>query len=124
MDGYLDKEDTKGLKGVGIIMMLALHLWSFPERLPGMGGGVELKHFFELFNQSSIFLLGGFGNICVDLFFFLSGYGISKSCPQGMEYYFRRIKSIYIEYWKVFFVFVPVAFLLFNNQKVSLADLE
>ena len=56
MDGYLDKEDTKALKGVAIIMMLALHLWRFPERLPGMGGGVELKTFFGLFKQSSNFL--------------------------------------------------------------------
>ena len=65
--------DTKALKGLGIILMLIHHLWAFPKRL----AGGELKHFLNVDGVSLISYIGKFGQICVPLFFFLGGYGIS-----------------------------------------------
>lgn len=40
MDNFLSREDTKILKAIAVILMLAHHLWAFPDRI----AGGELKH--------------------------------------------------------------------------------
>lgn len=107
------KEDTKIIKGVAILLMLAHHLWAYPERLSGklisLGMGIGYIEY-----------LGNFGKICVSIFFFLSGYGIYKSSLNKKVDIIKRIKKLYKTYWKVFVIFIPIAFLLFRNQSGSL----
>lgn len=107
------KEDTKAIKGIAILLMLAHHLWAYPERLSGelifFGDGIKYIQY-----------LGEFGKICVSIFFFLGGYGIYKSSLNEKASMAKRIKSLYISYWKVFLIFVPIAFLFFGNQPHSL----
>ena len=55
--------------------MIIHHLWTFPERL--VGG--EITHLFDFFGDSSIYIIGSFGQICVSIFFFLGGY--DNQCP-------------------------------------------
>lgn len=108
----ITRDDTKIMKGIAIILMLTHHLWSFPDR---MAGG-SLNYSFSIFGMSSIVYFGLFGKICVSLFFFLGGYGIYKS-SQGKSYdIIRKLKKLYLEYWKVFLIFIPIAFVFFSHQ--------
>ena len=112
VDGFISREDTKWIKGIAIILMLMHHLWAFPERI----AGGELKYLFTFFGESSIAYFGAFGKICVSLFFFIGGYGTYLSYA-GKEFdIVGKLKKLYISYWKVFVVFIPLAFLLCSNQ--------
>ena len=103
--------DTKKIKGFAIILMLAHHLWAFPNRI----AGGELKHLFTIFGDSSLLILGNFGKICISLFFFLGGYGIYIQSKKKGFNILKNIKKIYIAYWKVFIIFIPLALIFFNN---------
>lgn len=112
MDNFLSREDTKILKAIAVILMLAHHLWAFPDRI----AGGELKHLLSFLGTSSIAYVGSFGKICVSLFFFLGGYGVYIS-SYGKRYdIVTHVKRLYISYWKVFFIFIPMGFLLFGDQ--------
>lgn len=119
MDTLLTKQDTKALKGIAVILMIMLHLWAFPERIAG-----SLNYVISLFGQTSLHYFGCFGNICVDIFFFLGGYGLYISSKGKKFDLIIRIKKLYISYWKVFLIFIPVAFLLFSNQMIYTADVQ
>ena len=106
------KTDTKMVKGLAIILMLMHHLWYFPDRI----AGGELKYLITMFDSSSISVLGLFGKICVAIFFFVGGYGIYKSSLKKNFNILNNIKKLYINYWKVFLLFIPIAFLFFSNQ--------
>ena len=112
MDKFLSRDDTKVMKAIAIILMLAHHLWILPERI----AGGSLRYVFQIFGQSSIVYLGWFGKICVSLFFFLGGYGIYIS-SYGKKYdVISKLKGLYFSYWKVFVIFIPMGFLFFRNQ--------
>lgn len=114
MDCSFSREDTKAIKGVAVTLMLMHHLWGFPKRI--LGG--ELTYFVTVFGQSSISYLGTFGKLCVSLFFFLGGYGMYKLYQQKRLDITLHIQKLYISYWKVFLIFVPIAFLFFSNQPI------
>lgn len=65
---------------------------------------------------------GGFGRICVWLFFFLGGYGVY--CAESGRPYdiIGRLKKLYVSYWKVFVIFVPIGFLFFSHQPAYVWD--
>lgn len=106
------REDTKIVKGFAILLMLMHHLWPFPDRI----AGGELHSLFGISGESLVYIFGYFGRICVSLFFLLGGYGIYlQSKKQGFSI-LKSIKRLYLAYWKVFVVFIPIAFLLFAHQ--------
>ena len=107
--------DTKIIKGIAILLMLAHHLWAFPDRL--VDG--ELISIGSIFNCNLAEYIGEFGKICVSLFFFVGGYGIYISSLNKKVNILRRIKLLYISYWKVFLIFIPIAFIFFGNQENS-----
>lgn len=106
------REDTKMVKGFAIVLMLMHHLWAFPERI----SGGALRALLNLSGESIPYLLGGFGKICVSLFFLLGGYGIYCQSKKKDFSIINSIKRVYLAYWKVFVVFIPIAFLFFANQ--------
>lgn len=118
MDKLLTKDDTKVMKAIAIILMLIHHLWGFPERMAGGG----LRYLFHIFDQSSIGYMGMFGKICVSLFFFLGGYGIYISSYGKKFDIIGKLKSLYVSYWKVFLIFIPIAFIFFGNQPIYCED--
>ena len=67
------KQDTALVKGVAILMMLAHHCFESPYRY----AGYELNFF--PFTESQTVEIASFFKICVALFAFLSGYGITKA---------------------------------------------
>ena len=106
------KEDTKLVKGIAILLMLAHHLWLFPDRLVSD---------LPLTSLTSAGLkiaadLGAFGKICVSIFMFAGGYGTYLLYEKKQLNWVEKIKKLYVSYWKVFFIFVPLGFLFFHGQ--------
>jgi uncharacterized membrane protein len=114
MSKEFSRHDTKIMKGVAVILMLMHHLWFCPDRLSG-----NLKYLINCFQNSSIYYLGSFGQICVSLFFFLGGYGLWCISKKGKLDILNNIKKLYISYWKVFLVFIPIGFIFFSKQETS-----
>lgn len=88
-----------------------------PDRITG-----ELKHILNIFCISSLVYLGHFGNICVSIFFSGGGYGTYISIKKTGFSLIGRIKNLYIQYWKVFFIYIPIGFLFFSNQPAYCHD--
>lgn len=111
-NSFLTKDDTKIMKGVAIIMMLAYHLWAFPGRI---AGGM-LNYCIVVWDKPLVRAIGEFGDLCVPLFFFLGGYGIYLKFSNKGADIISRIKKIYMSLWKVFLIFIPLGFVCFGNQ--------
>ena len=104
----LSKQDTLVLKGLAIIAMLFHHLYcSIPAWIEPYDGALAW--------------LGDLGKVCVAIFLFCSGYGLSvqydkiKGIKDSCRYMLKRFVSFYYNYWVVFIVFVPVTVLLFHR---------
>ncbi len=111
------KEQTNIAKGVAICLMFAHHLFAFSDRLVNGNNYIPLIPFFNLEHQ-----IGQFGNICVSIFLFLSGYGMFlghlNSKETSLNYSIKKLKSFYSTYWLYFLIFVPIGILYF--QRVTL----
>lgn len=63
--------------------------------------------------------IGQYSKVCVVIFVILSGYGLSESTrlkPINIkEFYFKYISKIYLNYWFIWVMFVPIGILLFNR---------
>lgn len=93
----MTKQDSLIIKGVGICAMLALHLFDY-----------------------------SFCKICVAVFVFISGVGmtcgytkIGESGPITVKsaaiFLFKRIKKFYLNYWFVFLIFVGLGIFVFKR---------
>lgn len=112
------KNDTKFVKGIAIILMLMHHLWSFAERQPGVGFALTRPLTGMEINGMPVFqTFGYFGKLCVALFMFLAGYGLYKQYARGSLSLPKKILKLYTGYWKIFVIFIPVAFLFFGHQE-------
>ena len=118
----LHKEDTKKLKGIAILLMLAHHLYSFADRIPY---GMEIATSIYISGQELTVIIGLFGKICVSLYMFLGGYGLYASCVsdndkgqlQIKNSLYRKIINLYTTYWKIFLIYIPIGYLFFSNQQ-------
>jgi peptidoglycan/LPS O-acetylase OafA/YrhL len=103
MDWTLTKQDSAAFKGIAIMAMLVHHLYySIPDWIEPYDGALNW--------------LGRLGKVCVCMFLFISGYGLSvsymKEKKQGLvvaiRFVARRLVSFYMNYWVVFLIFVPI----------------
>lgn len=106
------------IKGVAVLLMMIHHLWGFPDRIAGGG----LKFTIPAIPIGLIPTIGMFGGICVSVFFFLSGYGLYHSFYGKSFDPISRLKGLYVSYWKVFVIFIPIGFLLFSDQPAYCED--
>lgn len=105
----LSKSDIKLLKGIAILFMVLLHLFC---RKDVQG----LYETFPLINGVPlIYYLALFGDACVPIYCFASGYGLFLT-EQGTDSFFRknliRVFKLLLNYWIVLAVFVSIGFLL------------
>ncbi len=109
MDNTLvfSKEDTRAVKGAAILLMLFHHLAAFPARLPEGFAGFAMGEVLSDVAYNAVF--------CVPLFFFLGGYGMYKKYAAGGSGLTGAVVSLYRRYWRVFLIFVPIAFIFFHN---------
>lgn len=108
------KEKTNITKGLAICLMFANHLYAFPHRLLHGNYYIPVIPFFDV-----EFYIGGFGQICVSMFIFLSGYGMflgySRSNKSAIYYSLIKIKEFYITYWSYFLVFISIGLIFFRD---------
>lgn len=112
------RTDTKIVKGLAILLMLAHHLFLFPERQPT---GFEFQDLVMTDGVLLTTVVGRFGKLCVALFLFLGGYGLwCRKDKNGLMK--DSILRLYKAYWKVFLIFVPIGFAFFGNQVMFCED--
>lgn len=104
----LSKQDTTIIKGMAICAMMLHHLYySIPEWAEPYEG--------------VLLWLGELGKVCVSMFLFCSGYGLSvqyekvKGLKCTMKFVVKRFFSFYVNYWVVFAVFVPITVFVFHR---------
>lgn len=102
----LTKKQVKITKGIAILFMLLLHLFC-TKSYQGIYtpilfiGDVPLVYYFALF-----------GDCCVAIYCFCSGYGLLISYTKNKENYVKnnliRIFKLYINYWIILLIFVVI----------------
>ncbi|CAI0996730.1 Uncharacterized protein conserved in bacteria [Serratia quinivorans] len=104
------------LKGIAIILMLIHHLFAYPSRI---SPDVPVYHIVSSVDIEMF--VGLFGKICVSMFLFLSGYGFSLKKEVTFKYIWGKLKNLYISYWIVLFIFVPIGIIFFPGERYSLS---
>jgi len=120
MSFYLSKHDTSALKGIAIFAMLMHHLWGCPPSWVEPYTGV-------------LGFLGFVGKVCVAMFLFCSGYGLSVGYQKvlnntqitmhnwkyglvvTLKFLAKRFLKFYAGYWPIFVIFVPLGVLVFGR---------
>ena len=118
MEHSFSKEDTYCLKNTAIILMIIHHMFLFHNRLEE---GIIYQAYLKWNNIYIIHIIAGSGKLCVAIFLFLSGYGTYLQYKQfgGVwQFYFNKIKKVYIMYWISLLVFVPIR-LLINHETTT-----
>lgn len=109
------QEKTNVAKGVAICLMFYTHLYSFSDRLLDGNYYIPLIPFFDV-----EFYTASFGNICVSMFLFVSGYGMflgyTRSDKNPLQYSLEKLKDFYLTYWTYFLLFVPIGLIFFRNE--------
>lgn len=116
----LTKQDTAVLKGIAIVAMLMHHLWGCPPL--GVTPYIGVLGF-----------LGRIGKVCVAIFLFCSGYGLSVGYQKSMndcllnngdwkqnvlttlKFLAKRFVKFYFNYWVIFLIFVPISIFCFDH---------
>ena len=102
----LTKQQIKITKGIAILFMLLLHLFC-------------KKNYQDLYTPilfikgiPLVYYLALFGDCCVAIYCFCSGYGLLISYKKDRECYFKnnliRIGKLYINYWIILIIFVVI----------------
>lgn len=118
-DKYISKNNSLIIKGIAIIMMIVHHLFSFPDRI-----NEDYISIYKLGGMPIEYFIGIIGKCCVSIFLFIGGYGLYRTYESNVDYYsiFRRIYKMYLNYWMVFIVFVPIG-LIMNKINLEFKDL-
>ena len=117
---FLTKNDSVIIYGVAILLMIYHHLFAFPERL-----NYNYVNVLEIGNINIDYYIGVFGKLCVALYAFISGYGLTISkLNRGVRQSLFQLINLYKKFWLVFIVFIPIGFcnssLNFNFKELFL----
>ena len=104
--------DTNILKGIALLLLLLHHLFYTKT---GLYDDIIINKDLYLINE-----LGRFGKLCVTIFVFLSGYGLTKQTIKNPiqslgKFYKRRFSKLYLNYWFIWIIFVPIGVLFFER---------
>ena len=107
----LTRQDTTVLKGIAICgAMLCHHLYTGADII---GDIVPYTGIIEW--------IGTLGKVCVAMFLFCSGYGLTaqynpaKSILDDVRFVLRRLVKFYANYWIIFVIFVPITIYVFHR---------
>lgn len=114
----LTRQDTSVMKGIAICAMLCHHLYSFPPE------GVEPY-------TSVLAWIGELGKVCVALFLFCSGYGLSvgyrnvTGIKSAVLFIRNRLVKFYTNYWVILLIVIPIGvFVLGRTSSVAYAGMN
>lgn len=108
----LTKDDTLALKGIALLLLLIHHLF---YQNAGLYNDVLLWNGHYLIQE-----IGIMSKACVAIFVFLSGYDLTISTEQNggikslKDFYICRFKKLFLNYWFIWIIFVPVSYFLFD----------
>ena len=109
MDNQYTKNDTDVSKGIAVCLLLAHHL--FIEH-PEMG--------MKVFGYTIAYQIAILSKVCVAIFAILSGYGLNERYKPNLKtlrvFYGERFVKIFINYWFMWVVFVPVGIIFFDRN--------
>lgn len=117
MEKTFTREDTRAMKGIAVFMLLIGHLWPFTDRHPV---GFEWTAPFGLYDPRWIEIVGWAAHITLYVFLFLGGYGLYHQLKRGTKLH-SVLLSLYRNFWKVFVIMIPIAFIFFSNQPSDFA---
>ncbi|MCU6710274.1 acyltransferase [Paenibacillus sp. J5C_2022] len=110
----LSKQDTRALKGMAILLMVLLHLFARKD-VEGLyfaapqWNGVPLVYYLALL-----------GDACRPIYLFVTGYAFyvmsNRPLRESMRKNLFRILKLYVNYWVVFLLFVPLFFIVRPEQ--------
>ncbi len=116
----LTKKQIAMTKGIAILFMLLLHLFC-NKAYEGLFQpwilikGVPLIYYFALF-----------GDCCVAIYCFCSGYGLMIGYQKNNEGYHKRniirLAKLYLNYWVIFVIFVIILGFIFNKVDFMLGN--
>ena len=102
----MTKSDTRQLKGLAILMMLWLHLFSNPETVH------QCTYWLSYVNgQPLAYALTRLASSCVPIYIFLGGYGLAATYKNAADHRLhggRRALALMANFWLVFLIFVPI----------------
>lgn len=108
----LTLDDTNCLKGIALILLLLHHLFYIQN---GLYSDIHLFGEHYLIQE-----IGNFGKACVAIFIFLSGYGLETTAETNKcklsHYYIHRFTKLYLNYWLIWILFVPISVLVFGRS--------
>lgn len=102
----MTKSDTRQLKGLAILMMLWLHLFSDEETVYQCS--YELTYFNGL---PLVYCLTRLASCCVPIYIFLGGYGLAatyQTTPGHRLHGGRRALALMANFWLIFLIFIPI----------------
>jgi len=107
----LTPTDSNILKGLGLLFLLVHHLFYIRN---GQFDDVEILDGHYLVN-----MIGKTCKVCVPLFVFLSGYGLTAAAEKLesinlKQFYIRRFSKLYLNYWLIWLLFVPIGVFVFG----------
>ena len=106
MERGIDKKATAFLKAIAICFMLMTHFLDFQQ--PGNLITIPIPHYGNIDH-----IIGGGAALCVAVFAFVNGYGLSaslegKTLAQSILYLLRKAFVFLLEYWVIVFsLFLP-----------------
>ena len=102
----MSKSDTRQLKGLAILMMLWLHLFSDEETVR------QCSYWLTYINGMPLaYSLTRLASCCVPIYIFLGGYGLAatyQTSPAHRLYGGRRALALMANFWLIFLLFVPL----------------
>lgn len=107
----IDKHNSLVLKGMAVIMMLIHHL--FYSDVSRLRYDDIIIHGHGVINEIGIFC-----KLCVAVFVFISGYGLATKYRDSFDlkqFYISRFKKLYLNYWFIWLVFVPIGVFFFHR---------
>lgn len=107
------KQYTQQIKGIAILLMIYHHLFVHPERLH-----YAYNSFLISDNYNYQMNIAWFSNLCVAIFVFLSGFGLSineEKKSTNIKLIFNRLEKLFYHYWSVFFLVIPIGFMIRYN---------
>ena len=99
--------ETNIAKGAACMLLLFHHLFHNRwDMFYNIGG----------FEPPLIGRAASFARVCVAMFVILSGFGLARSAEKsekvGLKYTYNRLIKLYMPFWAIFIIFVPLGFVL------------
>ena len=111
-DTHLSVQNSKALKGLALMLLLVHHLFWISN---GLYDDITVAH-HGVINE-----LGKSCKLCVAIFVFLSGYGLTRQAKQKggnhslAAFYRHRLLKLLINYWFIWLLFVPIGVFVFGR---------